>query len=91
MGSIGRKENEESASILVSSCLIGMDCRYDGENNEDAKVLRYLEDKGFIHACPEQLGGLSTPRNPSVVPDGGEKVIDDDGKVVMKGGCLFQV
>lgn len=73
--------------ILVSACLLGVNCRYDGENSRDEKVLRFLRktDENFIPVCPEQLGGLPTPRNPSIVPDGGEEVLDGDGKVIMKG------
>lgn len=73
--------------ILVSACLLGVNCRYDGENERNEKILRFLEDleEGFIPVCPEQLGGLPTPRNPSVVPEGGEKVLDGKGKVIRRG------
>lgn len=53
--------------ILVSACLLGINCKYNGENNKDEKVIEYLKDKQYIIACPEQLGGLSTPRNPSEI------------------------
>lgn len=53
--------------ILVSACLLGINCKYDGENNKDEKVIKYLKGKQYILACPEQLGGLSTPRNPSEI------------------------
>lgn len=72
--------------ILVSACLLGVSCRYDGGNCKNEEVIRFLEDgeESFIPICPEQLGGLKTPRNPSVVPRGGEKVVRSEGRVVMK-------
>ncbi|KXB05851.1 hypothetical protein AKJ53_01870, partial [candidate division MSBL1 archaeon SCGC-AAA382F02] len=42
-------------------------------------------DESVIPVCPEQLGGLPTPRNPSAVPEGGEKVLDGKGEVFMRG------
>ena len=53
--------------ILVSACLLGVNCRYDGKNNENAQVLalQNREDITLIPVCPEQLGGLSTPRPPA--------------------------
>lgn len=73
--------------ILVSACLLGVNCRYDGDNSKDDKVLRFLkeENEAVVPVCPEQLGGLPTPRSPSIVPEGGEKVLDGEGEVIMKG------
>ena len=53
--------------ILVSACLLGINCKYNGKNNKNENVIDYLKDKQYIIACPEQLGGLSTPRNPSEI------------------------
>ena len=53
--------------ILVSACLLGINCKYNGKNNKNENVINYLKDKQYIIACPEQLGGLSTPRNPSEI------------------------
>ena len=53
--------------ILVSACLLGINCKYNGDNNKNEKVAEYLKDKQFIMVCPEQLGGLSTPRDPSEI------------------------
>ncbi|MFR3071423.1 MAG: DUF523 domain-containing protein [Paeniclostridium sp.] len=44
--------------ILVSACLLGINCKYDGDNNNHEGVKNYLRDKQFILVCPEQLGGL---------------------------------
>lgn len=73
--------------LMVSACLLGVNCKYDGGNNRSEKVLRFLEEEGggIIPVCPEQLGGLPTPRNPAVLPQGGESVLSGEGKVVMRG------
>lgn len=51
--------------IFVSSCLVGMSCRYDGSDNRDEKVIEYLTGKTWMPICPEQMGGLETPREPA--------------------------
>lgn len=51
--------------ILVSACLLGINCKYNGKNNKNDKIIQYLKDKDYIAVCPEQLGKLSTPRNKS--------------------------
>jgi len=53
--------------ILVSSCLIGMSCRYDGTDNKVDQVLKHLEGKTWMPVCPEQMGGLTTPRDPAEI------------------------
>ncbi|RDY29266.1 DUF523 domain-containing protein [Romboutsia weinsteinii] len=58
--------------ILVSACLLGINCKYSGDNNESEKVKEYLKDKIFVLVCPEQLGGLSTPRDPAEIISKGE-------------------
>lgn len=50
--------------FLVSACLLGVNCKYNGKNNKNDKVIEFLKDKKFIMVCPEELGGLSTPRIP---------------------------
>jgi len=56
--------------ILVSSCLVGVNCRYDGKNNRNPELLRRLATGGILPVCPEQLGGLPTPRIPSEIIGG---------------------
>ena len=53
--------------ILVSACLLGINCRYDGKSNENPAILalQSRDDITLIPVCPEQLGGLTTPRAPS--------------------------
>lgn len=53
--------------ILVSACLLGINCKYSGENNKNEKVIEYIKDKEVIPVCPEIMGGLSTPRPPSEI------------------------
>ncbi len=65
---------------LISACLIGDNCKYDGFNNLH-QVAKKLYDKGLaIPVCPEELGGLPTPRVPSEIV--GEKVLSKDGEDV---------
>ena len=54
-------------NILVSACLLGVNCRYNGIPKEDGAVKALLSgvDITLIPVCPEQLGGLPTPRTPS--------------------------
>ena len=54
----------ESSSILVSACLLGIPCRYDGTGFADERVLALAKKYHLIPVCPEQLGGLPTPRPP---------------------------
>jgi len=51
--------------ILVSACLLGIPCRYNGEEKANKLVLKLCEQHTLIPVCPEQLGGLPTPREPS--------------------------
>lgn len=48
--------------IMVSACLAGENCKYNGGNNRNVKVLQLMEDNEVITVCPEQMGGLPTPR-----------------------------
>lgn len=67
---------------LISACLIGENCKYDGHNNLDI-IAKALFDKGLaISVCPEVLGGLGTPRVPSEIMDG--KVVSKEGIDVTK-------
>ena len=68
--------------ILVSACLLGRPCRYDGRSKPCEKVIELSERKDveIIEICPEQLGGLPTPRVPSEIVCG--KVISKDGRDV---------
>lgn len=56
--------------ILVSACLLGKNCKYNGGNNLNKGVLEFIEGHEVIGVCPEQLGGLSTPRLPAEIVAG---------------------
>lgn len=66
--------------ILVSACLLGVNCRYDGDNNLKEELLNILQDSEIIPFCPEINGGLTTPREPSEIKDG--RVVSISGKDV---------
>ena len=79
--------------ILVSACLLGLNCKYDGKNNYSKEIDEFLKDYEVIPICPEIMGGLPTPRCPSEKID--DKVITKEGTDVteqyVKGAneCLF--
>jgi uncharacterized protein YbbK (DUF523 family) len=56
--------------ILISACLIGINCTYDNSNNENNYILQIAKFRQLIPVCPEQLGGLPTPREPQTIIDG---------------------
>lgn len=56
--------------ILVSACLLGENCKYNGKNNYSERVAAYVAGHEVIPVCPEVLGGLPTPRDPSEIVDG---------------------
>lgn len=58
-------------TILVSACLLGCPCRYDGKSKPNERVLALMERHTLIPICPEQMGGLSTPRSPAERKGGG--------------------
>ena len=70
--------------ILVSACLVGVNCKYNGGNNYNQKIVDLVKKGEAILVCPEQLGGLCTPRTPSeiVLKKGKRYVYMKDGKDV---------
>lgn len=58
-------------TILVSACLLGCSCRYDGKSKPCDAVLALMEKHTLIPTCPEQMGGLATPRPPAECKAGG--------------------
>ncbi len=63
---------------LCSACLLGMKCRYDGKSKINEKVLELVKKEVLIPVCPEQLGGLPTPRESR--ERRGKKVITISGR-----------
>ncbi len=66
--------------IMVSACLLGENCKYNGGNNLSEKVMDYVKGHEVIPVCPEVLSGLSTPRLSSEIVDG--VVTASDGRSV---------
>jgi len=66
--------------LLCSACLLGVNCRYDGKTKPNIKVINLSKNSILVPVCPEQLGGLSTPRMPS--EQLGDKVVTKNGKNV---------
>jgi uncharacterized protein YbbK (DUF523 family) len=72
---------------LVSACLVGINCRYDGANSYSAAVAAFLDGRQFMPICPELLGGLGVPRSPcrftggdgKAVVAGSARILDQDG------------
>jgi uncharacterized protein YbbK (DUF523 family) len=67
---------------IVSACLAGLNTRYDGKSKPKAKVIRMVMKGEAIAVCPEQLGGLPTPRPPAEIRGGdGASVLGKKAKV----------
>jgi uncharacterized protein YbbK (DUF523 family) len=56
--------------ILVSACLLGRNCKYNGGNNYDPNVMSFLEGKEIVPVCPEVMAGLGVPRTPIEIVEG---------------------
>jgi len=69
---------------LISACLLGIKCAWDGQDNyKSDKAIELLNSETLIPVCPEQLGGLKTPRAPQEIQGGtGEDVLDGKCKVL---------
>ena len=74
--------------VLVSACLLGEACRYDGQSKETDRVQAWAEAKvkeggTLVAVCPEELGGLDTPRPPAQLSGG-------DGAAVLRGAAQVE-
>lgn len=69
-------------ALLISACLTGVNCKYDGGNNAlPEAALRALSEKyRLVPVCPEMLGGLSSPRSPCERVDG--RILNREGEDV---------
>lgn len=68
------------SKIVVSACLLGENCKYNGGNNLDPRVAEFVRNRDVIPVCPEVLAGLGIPRTPIEINNG--IVISQDGVVV---------
>ena len=69
--------------IIVSACLLGLNTKYDGKTNTCTMLQQYCTSGKFIPVCPEQLGGLPTPRSPM-------EIIEGSGQDVLLGRCVVR-
>jgi len=65
-------------TVLISACLLGVQCRYDGKGNHAGRLDELMALAQLVPICPETLGGLETPRVPC--ERRGEKVVNRDGE-----------
>ena len=80
-------EDFKHAMKIVSACLVGVNCRFDGKNKSHGELIEAFERGELVPLCPEQLGGLPTPRPPSKIIDGdGYDVLDGRARVANEGG-----
>ena len=73
--------------LLISACLVGINCKYNGKNNLNEELKKLVDEGKAIPICPEQMGGLPTPRVPSEIiknESGNIRVITKDGRDVTK-------
>jgi uncharacterized protein YbbK (DUF523 family) len=77
----------ENSMILVSSCLAGQACRYNGSSALVKEIETLIENKETVMVCPELLGGFHTPREPAEIIKGtGMDVINGSARVVELSG-----
>ena len=62
---------------VVSACLAGVNCNYQGKNKENSEATQLVKEGRAIMVCPEQLGGLATPRVPAEIKNGKVFTKDD--------------
>ena len=73
--------------VVISACLLGVRCRYDGGDSRNETAIKQGEQYELIPVCPEESGGLPTPRSPAEIigGDGGD-VLDGTAKVMTADG-----
>ncbi|MCY3551646.1 MAG: DUF523 domain-containing protein [Candidatus Poribacteria bacterium] len=72
---------------IVSACLLGVRCRYDGGDSQNETAMKQKETSELIPVCPEESGGLPTPRPPAEIVGGdGEDVLNGKAKVMTVDG-----
>jgi len=77
----------DSAPVLVSACLLGLSTRYDGGTETHPTLAAFARDHRVVPVCPEQLGGMPTPRPKSSLAGGdGAAVIKGAAKVLSESG-----
>lgn len=83
----GKRALPVEGPVLVSACLAGRACAYDGSARPDETILELVREGRAILVCPEEEGGLGTPRPAAEIAGGsGEAVLDGRAQVVTDGG-----
>jgi len=73
--------------IMLSACLTGVNCKYNGSNNLHPRFKDLAESEDVVLVCPEELGGLTIPRSPSEITGGtGEDVLNGQARVIGREG-----
>nr|MBF0220904.1 DUF523 domain-containing protein [Desulfobulbaceae bacterium] len=74
--------------FIVSACLLGINSRYDGQCKPNRYCLEICKTTHVVPICPEQLGGLSTPRTAADIVGGdGNDVLEGKAKIITRDGC----
>jgi uncharacterized protein YbbK (DUF523 family) len=74
-------------TVAASACLLGYSCRYDGRTSPSASLVERAAKEAVLPICPEELGGLTTPRIPSDIVGGdGFDVLDGRARVLDRQG-----
>jgi uncharacterized protein YbbK (DUF523 family) len=72
---------------MISACLLGIPCRYDGQHSCCPDLINFLGSIHFIPFCPEQMGGLPTPRSPADIKGGdGRDILSGNARVINTDG-----
>ncbi|NLZ54879.1 MAG: DUF523 domain-containing protein [Thermoanaerobacteraceae bacterium] len=73
--------------VLISACLVGLNTRYDGSHNHNQLFADMVKKGEAVPFCPEQAGGLTTPRSPSEITGGdGQDVLNGKARVITDKG-----
>ena len=73
--------------IIVSACLTGANCTYKGRNNLNKRLKKMAEERRAVSLCPEELGGLKTPRpRAEILGRSGEDVFSGKARVITESG-----
>lgn len=71
---------------IISACLCGVNCKYNGKNNLNERCLKLFKEGKAVLVCPEQLGGLTTPRKPVELDSSASEVVEGSGKAINSEG-----
>lgn len=78
---------EKEPVVLVSACLLGVACRYNGTSKRYDNVVEYVKDKRFVPVCPESFSGLPVPRLPAEFDHGdGTTLRSGKNRLLMRDG-----